>query len=118
MHEGHYYAPVAFGSARPAAFLVNTGASRTVMSKAMLDASKADYRKLDTAVQLMMADGRRVRAQSVALASMRIGPFALENVQVVVCEGCVPLLGQATLSRFDLKSSRVQGVEFLTLARR
>ena len=84
----------------------------------MLDAAKADYRKLDTAVQMMTADGRRVRAQMVALASMRVGPFSLENVQVVVCEGCVPLLGQATLSRFDLKSSRVQGVEFLTLARR
>jgi clan AA aspartic protease (TIGR02281 family) len=118
MHEGHYYAPVAFGSARPTAFLVDTGASRTVMSKAMLEASKADYRKLDAAVQMLTADGRKVRAQSVALASMRVGPFALENVQVVVCESCVPLLGQATLSRFDLKSSRVQGVEFLTLARR
>jgi clan AA aspartic protease (TIGR02281 family) len=118
MHEGHYYAPVAFGSARPTGFMVDTGASRTVMSKAMLEASKAEYRKLDAAVQLLTADGRRVRAQSVALASMRVGPFALENVQVVVCEGCVPLLGQGTLSRFDLKSSRVQGVEFLTLARR
>lgn len=118
MHEGHYYAPVTFGKARPAAFLVDTGASRTVMSKAMLDASRADYRRLESAVQMMTADGRRVRAQMVALASMHVGPFALENVQVVVCEGCVPLLGQATLSRFDLKSSRVQGVEFLTLARR
>jgi clan AA aspartic protease (TIGR02281 family) len=118
MHEGHYYVPVTFGSARPTAFLVDTGATWTVMSKAMLDASKADHRKLESAVQMRTADGRRVRAQMVALVSMHVGPFTLENVQVVVCEGCVPLLGQATLSRFDLKSSRVQGVEFLTLARR
>jgi clan AA aspartic protease (TIGR02281 family) len=118
MHEGHYYAPVTFGSARAAAFLVDTGATRTVMSKAMLDASKAAYRTIDPEVRMTTADGRQVRARMVALSAMRVGPFALENVPIVVCDGCVPLLGQATLSRFDLKSSRVQGVEFLTLARR
>jgi hypothetical protein len=37
---------------------------------------------------------------------------------VVTCKGCVPLLGQSALSRFDLKSSKVQGVEFLSLALR
>jgi Aspartyl protease len=118
MHEGHYYAPVTFGSARAAAFVVDTGATRTVMSKALLDASKAAYRTLDPEVRMTTADGRQVRARMVALAAMRVGPFALENVPVVICDGCVPLLGQATLSRFDLKSSRVQGVEFLTLVPR
>jgi clan AA aspartic protease (TIGR02281 family) len=118
MYEGHYFVPVTVGSARPAAFMVDTGASRTVMSKAMLDASKADYRTLDASVQMKTADGRKVRAQMVLLPSLRVGPFALENVQAVVCEGCVPLLGQATLSRFDLRSSRAQGVEFLTMVRR
>ena len=118
MHEGHYYAPVTFGNARAAAFVVDTGATHTVMSKAMLEASKAAYRTLDPQVRMTTADGRQVRALMVALAAMRVGPFAVDNVSVVVCDGCVPLLGQATLSRFDLKSSRVQGVEFLTLTRR
>lgn len=118
MYEGHYYVPVSLGSARPAAFLVDTGASATVMSKAMLEASKADYRTLDASVQMRTADGRKVRARMVLLPSLRVGPFALDNVQAVVCDDCVLLLGQTTLSRFDLRSSRTQGVEFLTLARR
>jgi hypothetical protein len=36
----------------------------------------------------------------------------------VRCEHCAALLGQASLSHFDLQSTRTQGVEFLTLTPR
>jgi len=118
IYAGHYYAPVAFGSARPAPFMIDTGASRTTMSREILEKSKVNYRIVEPRVQLLTADGRKVQAQTVMLESLRVGPFELKDVHVVVCENCVSLLGQATLSRFNLQSSRVQGVEFLTMVGR
>lgn len=114
----HFYVPVAFGDAKPVPFVVDTGASRTTMSRAMLRASKAEYRVTEPELVMLTADGRRSPAQGVLLAKLRVGPFELKNVPALVCDGCVPLLGVSTLSQFDMQSSRVQGVEFLTLARR
>ena len=52
------------------------------------------------------------------IASLRVGPYVLHDVPAVRCEHCVALLGQASLSHFDLHSTRTQGVEFLTLTPR
>jgi phage FluMu protein Com len=49
---------------------------------------------------------------------MAVGPFVLHDVPAVRCAHCVALLGQSSLSHFDLRSSRAQGVEFLTLTPR
>lgn len=114
----HFFVPVSFGNARPTPFVVDTGASRTTISRAMLAASKAEYRVTEPQMTMLVADGRRLQAQGVMLAKMRVGPFELKNVPAVICDGCASLLGQATLSQFDMQSSRVQGVEFMTLARR
>lgn len=117
-YQGHYFVPVTLGTARAAPFMVDTGATVTTFSKALLDASKADYRVVNGSVQMTTADGRRVPAQAVLLNSMRLGPFDLKDVPAVICSDCMSLLGQSTLTRFDLQSARVQGVEFLTLLRR
>jgi predicted aspartyl protease len=61
------------------------------------------------------ADGRLVNARLVNIDSIKLGGFVLKNVSAIVCRACIPLLGQATLSQFDIKSARVQGVEFVTL---
>jgi predicted aspartyl protease len=114
----HYFVPVSLGQARPATFVVDTGASRTMMSEAFLIASKADYKASATPVSIFVADGRRVQARAVTIASLKVGPFELKQAPAVVCSGCAPLLGQSALSKFDLKSGKVQGVEFLTLAPR
>ncbi len=115
---GHFFVPVSFGNARPTPFVVDTGASRTTMSRAMLMASKAEYRVTEPQMTMLIADGRRLQAQGVMLARLHVGPFELKNVPAVICDGCASLLGQATLSQFDMQSSRVQGVEFMTLVRR
>lgn len=49
---------------------------------------------------------------------MKVGPFELKNVPAVVCADCVSLLGQASLTKFDMQSVRAQGVDFLLLAQR
>src|SRR5437867_2435144 len=114
----HFYAPVGVGEGRPAIFVVDTGAGRTTLSEEFLAASKADYKVTIPAVTMVTADGRHVPARGVTVASLKVGPFELKQAPVVVCKGCVLLLGQSALSKFDLKSAKTQGVEFLTLSPR
>lgn len=64
------------------------------------------------------ADGRKVTAQGIAIAALSVGPWVLHDVPAVRCAHCTPLLGQSSLSHFDLRSLRSQGVEFLTLTPR
>ena len=114
----HFYAPVALGDGRPLAFVVDTGASVTMVTPEMLDASRADYRVLQPEVKLTTADGRTVTAQGIRIASLSVGPTVLHDVPALKCTHCAALLGQSSLSHFDLRSSREHGVEFLTLTPR
>jgi clan AA aspartic protease (TIGR02281 family) len=114
----HFYAPVALGGGRPAAFVVDTGASVTTVTQEMLDEAKAEYRVVQPVVTMTTADGRSVRAQGISIATLTVGPWVLHDVPAVKCTHCVALLGNSSLSHFDLKSTRVQGVEFLLLTPR
>jgi len=118
MFAGHFFAPVTLGPGKPKPFMVDTGASLTSLSEAMLRDSKAVYRVVDPKVQMTVADGRKVAAKGVVVESMKVGPFELKNVPAVVCTDCVSLLGQASLTKFDMQSVRAQGVDFLLLAQR
>ena len=115
---GHFFAPVALGGSRPAAFVVDTGATITTVTPERLDAATVDYRVTQPVVTLTTADGRTVRAQGITIATLSVGPYVLHDVPAVKCTHCVALLGQSSLSHFDLKSARTQGVEFLTLTPR
>ncbi len=115
---GHFWAPVALGSGRPLAFLVDTGATVTTVTPELLDESKAPYRVLQPVVTMTTADGRKVTAQGISISTLAVGPYVLHDVAAVRCAHCIALLGQSSLSHFDLRSSRAQGVEFLTLTPR
>lgn len=117
-YEGHFFAPVTVGEARPQAFMVDTGATHTAMSEELLAGSKAAHRLVRADVVLRAADGSPIKARLVSVARLAVGPFELRDVSVVVCRTCELLLGQSTLARFDIASRRQQGIEFLTLARR
>jgi len=111
----HFFVPVTLGRARPATFMVDTGATVVTIDEAMLAESKVAYRARDKRMVAILADGRRQEGRALTVAALRVGPYELKDVPVFVCKACVPLLGQSALSRFDLASSRSQGVEFLTL---
>lgn len=115
---GHFYAPVALGSGRPQAFLVDTGATVSTVTPELLATAHAEYRVVQPMVTMTTADGRKVTAQGITIAAMAIGPWVLHDVSAVRCAHCIALLGQSSLSHFDLRSSRTQGVEFLTLTPR
>jgi clan AA aspartic protease (TIGR02281 family) len=113
--DGNFMVPVTVGQAPVSDFVVDTGASFTTVSEQFLQDSKAHYQLAVASLHMRIADGRSVQARGINIDSMKVGPFELHDVQVVVCQGCQLLLGQAALSQFDLSSSKVQGVEFLTL---
>ncbi len=117
-YAGHFFAPLALGDAKPAPFMVDTGATHSTLSEKLLKESKASYRVTQSNVQMVTADGRRVAAQAITIEALSIGWFKLTNVPALVCRDCSPLLGQSTLSRFDMQSSKVQGVESLVLVQR
>ena len=115
---GHFYAPVALGEGRPLAFVVDTGASVSTVTPEMLDEAKVAWRVLHPVVTMTTADGRQVSAQGITISTLAIGPYVLHDVPALRCAHCVALLGQSSLSHFDLRSTRQQGVEFLTLVPR
>ena len=111
----HFYAPVKIGDARTVAFVVDTGAAKTTLSDAMLASSKASYKVTQPNVTIGLADGRQVSARVVLLDTLKVGPFELRKVTAIVCPTCLPLLGQGSLSHFNMASAKKQGVEFMTL---
>ena len=114
----HFFAPVVLGSQRVAAFLVDTGASNTSMNEAFLANAKATYQVIHPRIDIELADHHHVNGRLINIDSMRLGQFVMKNVNAVTCERCALLLGQQTLSQYDMKSSKIQGVEFLTLRQR
>ena len=110
----HFYAPVRFGAGHANAFMVDTGATLTTMNDDLLQQLKLPYKVVHERVPLHTADGRVVSARQISVESMNVGPFELHNTQLFICPKCASLLGQNSLSKFNLKSSRNQGVEFLT----
>jgi predicted aspartyl protease len=113
-----FYAPVTLGAAPVDAFVVDTGASITTINDDLLQRSKVAYKVSNPHIQLETADSRRVSARLITVDSMKLGAFELRNVTLAVCAHCALLFGQGDLSRFDMSSSKVQGVEFLSLSPR
>ncbi len=112
-----YYVPVTTGNGKPMPFILDTGASTMMVSEEFLQRSDAHYKFLKNVV-IGNADGHRSTARSIVLDSIFIGSFELKNVQAVACQSCYLLLGQTAISRFNIATSKVQGVEFATLSPR
>jgi hypothetical protein len=116
--EDFFHAPVSLAEGRFAPFVVDTGASTTVLSRTMLAESRAAHSITRATARSRLADGRTVEGQVVTLARLAVGPHELKDVPAFVCDRCAALLGQDVLKHFDLQSSRQAGVEFLTMTPR
>lgn len=112
-----FYVPVTIGDGKPAPFVLDTGASSMVVSDDYLLRNNV-HAKFIKNVVTTTADGHRAKARAVMLESVFVGPFELKNVEAVTCPGCILLLGQTALARFNVATTKVQGVEFVTLAPR
>lgn len=99
--DGHYYVTLEVNG-QPIRFMVDTGASGTVLTRA--DAEKAGLSEDDFAYysEAMTANGR-VRTAPVTLERVSLGPFTDEDVSAYVNEGemAQSLLGMSYLQRYD-----------------
>ena len=94
---------------------------------ANFDESKVDP-NLRLPDPLLLRSGRQVtsaaawwkyrRPEIVAAFDTEIYGRVPKNVPAVACADCISLLGQASLTKFDMQSVRAQGVDFLLLAPR
>lgn len=112
---GHHYSVVIGEHGESLSFLIDTGASHTTMSPQALKIFSAAIPSDAKRIILQTADNRKIIGQEFILPTLQVGPYSLKNIKVVVCETCEPLLGQSTLERFDLATSNVGGVDYLTL---
>ena len=96
--DSHFYAEAEVNGA-PVRFLVDTGASRVVLTGE--DARRAGIGAGDYTA-LAVGAGGRIKLMPARVARLAIGPVALDNVDAMVAEeGKLPvsLLGQTFLSR-------------------
>lgn len=114
----HHFLPISLeGMEMPALFMVDTGASELILSREFLaENGLGDYTFQGNGIATL-ADGRAVLAKRVVFHRLRVGPWTLNNVSAVVCEGCASLAGQSLLKRFRMSTSTVAGVEYMTLER-
>jgi clan AA aspartic protease (TIGR02281 family) len=113
---GHYFLPARVpGQKVFESFLVDTGATHTVLPSQWLTDRGLFIAGSEAATQVELADGSRHAARRATLRSLDVGGVVLKNVAVLMCENCTPLLGQSTLDAFALSTFRSGGLTFLTL---
>lgn len=113
---GSFYVSVLSTTGQSSPFMIDTGATATVLSPALL--AKLGYTISDEAKEVAMrvADGRTIFGRAFVLPSLQIDSIMLPNVPVIVCaDECASLLGASVLSRFDMQTNENQGVETMTL---
>ena len=114
--DGHYFVTVTGSREAPLPFMIDTGATHTSMSTRTFQALGLTMPKETQPIVAVMADRRKIQGSRFTLPTLQVGPFRLHQVPVAVFPEGAPLLGQSTLERFDMSTSRHEGVAFLTLA--
>lgn len=98
--DGHYYAEVTIGG-QPLRFLVDTGASTIVLTRADAARIGIDPERLEYSGQALTANGA-VRTATVTLPEVALGPYRDGGLSADVTDGAldVSLLGMSYLSLF------------------
>ncbi len=99
--DGHYYVTLDLNGA-PVRFVVDTGASSIVLTRADARAAGLDMQGLSFLSQAMTANGP-VQTAPVEIARLNLGPFSDTGVRAYVNDGEMEqsLLGMTYLQRFD-----------------
>lgn len=97
----------------PTKMVFDTGAGLTTISAKLADRIGLRTRKTDPTIQLKTADGTVVEAKHTVIPSVRVGKFAIPNVECAVMpaeKGDVdPLLGQTFFKYFKVEFNAEAG---------
>ena len=116
--EGHFYTVAIGKDGETMPLLIDTGATHTTASPEALELLGITVPGDAAWVAMRTADGRELTAREFTLPTLQLGPHTLSDVKIVSCGNCAALLGQSTLERFDLKTSKVEGLDVLTMTPR
>jgi clan AA aspartic protease (TIGR02281 family) len=113
--DGAYYTIALGKSGETVPFLIDTGASHTTMSEGVLQKLGVPIPAESKWVTMETADGSQIMGRQSTIPWLQVGPYLLKDVIVVQCSDCQSLLGQSTLERFDLATTKTNGLEILSM---
>lgn len=116
--DGHFYTVAVGKGGETMPLLIDTGATHTVASPDALELLGITVPVDARWITMQTADGRAIQGREFTLPTLQVGPHVLTDVTLVSCGNCAPLLGQSTLARFDLATSKAEGLDVLTMTPR
>ncbi len=109
------HAPVQFvGSGETQLFLVDPDSEFLTVDAQKLQELGAQYKTVGEK-ELTATSGRSVKGNEIIITELMVGPFKLENVKAVACDGCAFLLGKDVMKALNFKSEDSKGVRYITL---
>ncbi|MGE0528315.1 MAG: aspartyl protease family protein [Bdellovibrionales bacterium] len=116
--QGHHYVPIQFlGTLSPAFFMVDTGATLLTLNYDFVMKHNPSGLEFVGDGDVQLADGRRARGQFVVFKTLKAGPWHLQNIRAVICDGCALLAGKSFLRQFQTTTVQRDGVEYMSLTR-
>ncbi|MFZ5637614.1 MAG: retroviral-like aspartic protease family protein [Pseudomonadota bacterium] len=112
---GRFHAVAVGSNGETLPLLIDTGATHTTMTREAFQMLGLKVPATTRYAGLRTADGREIVGQQFTAPVFQVGPYALRDLPIVLCEDCESLLGQSALERFDLKTSRVDGLDMLSM---
>ncbi len=102
-----YYVAATINGKHTKEMMIDSGASFISLPFAMARGMGIELNSSDPRVQLQLADGSIIEATLIKLDEVRVGKFAVENVEAVVMPPTAPdaaaLLGMSYLGKFSFK---------------
>ncbi len=109
------HAPVQFtGSNETQLFLVDPDSEFLTVDALKLQELGLKYKTIGEK-ELMATNGRSIKGNEIIIDELMVGPFKLQNVKAVSCEGCAFLLGKDVMKALNFKSEDNKGVRYITL---
>jgi clan AA aspartic protease (TIGR02281 family) len=112
---GHFYAVAVGANGESLPLLIDTGATHTTMTREAFQMLGLKVPATSRYAGLRTADGREIAGRQFTAEAFPVGPNTLRDLPIVLCEDCESLLGQSALERFDLKTTRVDGLDILSM---
>lgn len=114
----HHYVPLRLGGgSHYEPFIVDTGATALTFNSTWAEDVQVPLRRTGKRIILETATGF-AQAEQVFLPEVMVGSIPMKDVEAVMCSSCAPLMGHSLLDRFDMKTTRVDSIEFLSLTPR
>lgn len=115
--DSHHFISLTGENGKTMPFMIDTGASVVSMNSKDFKEMFPNFSGKISAARFSLADGRTIDGTMVTVPKMQVGPWEFKDVEVSVCETCVPLAGKSLLKRFKISTHQKGNLEYMELRR-